>query len=93
MKAPAGDLPVVGPAPFVLATPHHSMAWTGSFPGAHRAALASSEEQLREYEQVLEQYAQAQASGQLSDADMAEGDRLYAEYAQLVEEYRQLAGG
>jgi len=93
MKAPAGDLPVVGPAPFVLATPHHSMAWTGSFPEAHRAALASGEEQLRDYEQVLEQYAQAQAAGQLSDADMAEGDRLYAEYLQLFEEYRQLAGG
>ena len=92
-KQPAGDLPIPpGPAPFVLATPHHSMAWAGSFPGAHRAALSAAEEQLREYEQVLDQYAQAQAAGPLGPADVSEGDRLYADYMQLVEEYRQLGG-
>ena len=93
MKPPAGDLPIPpGPAPFVLATPHHSMAWTGSFPGAAQAARSATEDQLRQYEEVLDQYAQAQAAGQLGPADIAEGDRLYGEYVQLVEEYRQLGG-
>jgi hypothetical protein len=94
-KPPGVDQPWPGPGggmPFILATPHHSMAWARSFPGAHRAALASHEAQLAEYEQLLAQYAQADAEGQLGAADRAEAEALYAEYGRLAEEYRQLSG-
>jgi hypothetical protein len=92
-KSPAGDLPGPGPiAPFVLATPHHSMAWTRSYPSAYQATMVSYEQQLLEYERVLEQYAEAQAAGQLTDAERGEGDRLYAEYTELLQEYGQIAG-
>ena len=101
MKSPASDLggpidpslPVTRPAPFVLSTPHHSMAWMRSFPTAHENAVAAVEAQLFEYEQLLEQYAAAEASGQLTSEDYTQADQLYAEYQQLLEEYQQLVGG
>ena len=40
--------------PFVLSTPHHSMAWTRTFPQAAEAAVAALEQQIGQYEQVLE---------------------------------------
>jgi hypothetical protein len=81
------------PAPFVLSTPHHSMAWSRSFPAAHEQTLASYEARIQEYEQALEMYAQAQAAGQLGPQDLQAAQELEAEYVRLVEEYRQLGGG
>jgi Pregnancy-associated plasma protein-A len=81
------------PAPFVLSTPHHSMAWAQSYPEAGQGALASYEVQLLEYEQMLEQYAQADAAGALGPEDVESANQLHAEYEQLLQEYRQLSGG
>jgi Pregnancy-associated plasma protein-A len=78
------------PAPFVLSTPHHSMAWTQSFPGAQREAVTAYARQIGEYEDVLSQYAQAEMVGQLGIEDREAGDRLYGDYVRLIEEYRQL---
>lgn len=97
VKSPVFDIPQPiefgMPAPFILSTPHHSMAWTGSFPGAHRTALAAAEAQLRAYEEQLMQYAEADQAGQLGPEDVARADQLYQEYHQLAEEYQQLSGG
>jgi len=89
-KAPSDVLTWPSAAPFVLSTPHHSMAWTQAFPGAQRDAAESYAGQIRQYEEVLSQYAQAEVSGQLGPDDRETGDRLYADYVRLVEEYRQL---
>jgi hypothetical protein len=79
-----------GAAPFVLSTPHHSMAWMQSFPDAAQAAGSSYEELLRQYEERLSEYAQADEAGQLTPEEAQEADRLYADYAAIGEEYQQM---
>jgi hypothetical protein len=81
------------PTPFILSTPHHSRAWIGSYPGALEARLGGYESQIAEYEQFLDQCAQAEDAGQLGDQDRAAAEQLYNDYTRLVEEYRQLRGG
>jgi hypothetical protein len=49
--------------------------------------------QIAQYEQVLGQYAQADAAGTLSAVDATRADQITAEYMALVAEYRQLTGG
>lgn len=66
-----------GGRPFVLSTPHHSMAWTGeSSPGPgleeYEAGLQQIAETISQYEQALQ--------------------TLHAQFEQLVEEYRQAGG-
>ena len=79
-------------APFILATPHHSNAWQQSYPGAAEATLAQYEQQLAEYERVLQSYAEAEGAGQVGEQDQQAMNELYAEYTRLAEEYRQLTG-
>jgi len=79
-------------SPFVLSTPHHSMAWAAMHPQAAAEAAASAEQQLRQYEEALNMYAQADAAGQLSPADRQQADAIYQDYVALVAEYRQLTG-
>ena len=102
-KMPSGDLAQgttsdrslqrVGPAPFILSTPHHSTAWARSYAGAYEDTMAAYEAQIAEYEQFLEQYSEAEAAGQLTASDIAEAEQLYAEYVRLVDEYYQLSNG
>jgi len=94
-KGPGSDVPVPqGPTiPFVLSTPHRSMAWTRSFPGAQRPGPGDYEAQLLQYEQLLDQYGRAQAAGQLTDEEASEAERLFTEYSALAEEYYQFVGG
>jgi hypothetical protein len=92
---PGGGFPPGGPgdpAPFILSTPHHSMAWTQSFPDAHRAAIDALQQQIAEHEQTLEQAAQAEQAGQLSPEDGATVEQIYNEYQRLVAELQQLGG-
>lgn len=89
-KQPASDLPgrpgpigrPLGPEglsarPFILATPHHSTAWSGGSPHP---------EMLDEMEAALAQIEQAMAAG---EAELAQLD---GEYRQLLAEY-EAAGG
>lgn len=85
---PVGGVPP-GPSPFVLATPHHSMAWAGD-PGA---IVAEYDRVLGGYEDALREYARLEAAGELTEGDGVALDRLYEEYTRLGEEYRRLAGG
>ena len=97
-KPPAADIPQLppggpgDPAPFLLSTGHHSMAWTQQFPDAHRNAIIGLQQQIAQYEQALEQAAQAEEAGQLTAENSAEIEQLYAEYQQLVSELQQLGG-
>jgi hypothetical protein len=81
------------PAPFVLATPHHTMAWRSSFPDVAQAAASGLQQQANEYELLLKQYADAEAAGELSAADAAAAEQLYVSYQQLLAEHGQLTGG
>jgi hypothetical protein len=104
VTGPGGDFPFPGPGPisnpearggvpYVLSTPHHSMAWTQSFPQAAQAELQSLAQHLGDIHSLLTQYAEADAQGQLTDSDRAEGDLLNQEYDALLAEYQRHAGG
>jgi len=79
-------------APFVLSTPHHSMAWAAMFPQAAQGAVASAEQQLRQYEEALNMYSQAEASGQLDPSARQQAEAIYQDYLALTAEYRRLTG-
>ncbi len=96
---PGGPQGPLGPnargsaSPFVLSTPHHSMAWTQSFPDAAQAARSSYEETLRQYEDALGQYAEAGQSGQLTPEEIGQANALYDEYVSIANEYAQMSQG
>jgi hypothetical protein len=97
-KAPATDAqPMAGrtgarPAPFILSTPHHSMAWTQSYPGAARSTANQYETLIGQYEQALSDYQQAAQAGALSQADVQAANQLFDEYQALLAEYQQFMG-
>jgi hypothetical protein len=101
-KPPQSDFPAFpgfGPqggfraAPFVLSTPHHSMAWKQSFPQEARAAMETYLQQIVRYEQLLQGYAAAESAGTLSPGERGQADAMYQEYTALIQEYQQLVGG
>ena len=79
------------PTPFVLSTPHHSTAWTQSYPEAYQASLAEYEQALGQYEDILNQIDQAYQQGQLGQAELQQALAIYREYEALRAEYEQLA--
>jgi conjugal transfer/entry exclusion protein len=83
--------PLSRAAPFVLANPHHSMAWAQTFPGSLEQALAGLEAQLGEYESALGQLEAAQAQGALSAEDARQMETLKQEFEQMLAEHDQLA--
>jgi hypothetical protein len=82
-----------GPVPFVLATGHHAQPWAGPQPDGEPGARRGAEEQLGRLQQVLFQYALADRAGQLSDADRAAGEQLWAEFERLAGGRPQTPGG
>ena len=76
-----------------MTTPHHTMAWRQSFPDIAQQQIQQLAAQIAQYEQMLGQYAAADAAGTLSAVDATRADQLTAEYMSLVAEYRQLTGG
>jgi len=93
---PNPQFPPQGPGPeampFVLATPHHTMAWTRSFPDMAQSRASSLLNQIGQYEAALQQMAQAEAAGALSAIDSVNAEQLSREHDRLVGEYRQLVG-
>ena len=92
---PPGGFPPGGPgdpAPFILSTGHHSMAWARSFPEAYQAAVAGLQQQIGQYEQILQEGAQAEESGQLGAEDRAMLEQVAQEYERMVAELRELGG-
>jgi hypothetical protein len=94
---PNPQFPPPGPGPeampFVLATPHHTMAWTRSFPDMAQSRAASLLSQIAQHEQTLQQLGDAEAAGALSAYDSVAAEQVNREYDRLVAEYRQLVGG
>jgi hypothetical protein len=90
--------PVMGPgsrgaSPFILSTPHHSMAWASSFPQAYQAQMTTYEQQIQQLEQLLSQYHQGEQAGMLTDADRQQAEQVYQEYERLVAEYQHMTQG
>jgi tyrosinase len=83
--------PLSRAAPFVLANPHHSMAWAQTFPGSLEQALAGLEAQLGEYESALGQLEAAKAQGTLSAEDARQMETLKQEFEAMLAEHDQLA--
>ena len=94
---PGPQFPQQGPGPqampFVLATPHHTMVWTHSFPDLAQSRAATLLNQIAQHEAVLRQMGEAEAAGSLSAIDSVAADQLQAEYERLMKEYRLLVGG
>jgi hypothetical protein len=80
-------------SPFVLSTPHHSMAWTKTFPESAQATMEAYILQIQQYEQAINDYIQAEDAGKLSPEDRQQADILYQEYNALVQEYQQFIDG
>jgi hypothetical protein len=64
-----------------------------TYPQAAQQAVAMAEQQIRQYEEGLNAYAQAEAAGQLAPGEREQAELLYEEYVAVVAEYRQLTGG
>ena len=94
---PGPTFPPPGPGPlaipFVLATPHHSMVWTQSFPDMAQSRATALLNQIAQYEAVLKQMSEAERAGSLSSIDSVAAEQMSAEYERLLKEYRQLVGG
>jgi subtilisin family serine protease len=83
-RPPGGGNP--GPAPFALATPHHSMAWQQQGEAGGQPTAADYEALLSQYEQAL---SEAEAAGTLGE----QLEDLRQQYQALFAEYQELGGG
>ena len=81
------------PAPFVLATPHHSMAWAQSFPQAYEAQMAELEAELGQRYQMLLEADQAYQQGRISEQEISQLEAEYQEYLAVLQEYDSTASG
>jgi tyrosinase len=80
-------------APFILSTPHHSMAWARTQPAALEHALAQLEEQITTFSEAIEERLEAQRTGHLTQAESTELHQMQQEFESLVQDYQQLAAG
>jgi hypothetical protein len=86
--------PLIGQAaPFVLSTPHHSMAWAQDQPGAFQASVAQVESELTQFAAAIAEREEAQRNGSLPAAAADELAQLRREYEGLLAEYQQLVQG
>lgn len=78
-------------APFVLSTPHHSMAWAQDQPAALQAALAQAQQHLSQLAAALADGQEAQRQGQLTADESEQFRQLREEYESVLAECQQLA--
>jgi len=86
---PGGGDPLGG-APFVLATPHHSMAWANTFPGALEGALAQLSMQLASLEGMAAELERREKRGDSTDAERSQLDALRREIVGIRDERESL---
>jgi len=80
------------PAPFVLSTPHHSMAWAQGQPGVLQAAAAQLEAELTQLSSIIAEHEQGQQRALLTAAETEALKQYRAEFDALLEEYQRLIG-
>jgi hypothetical protein len=71
------------PAPFVLATPHHSMAWAQGQGGAQTPSGGGQEELRMQFEIALSALQSLAQQGGLTDAGARQLEELTQQYSQL----------
>lgn len=81
------------PAPFVLSTPHHSMAWAKDQPGVLEATAAHLESELTQLSEAIAEREQALQQGLLTPQEEEQLQQLRADYEAVLVEYQQLLGG
>jgi len=75
--------------PFILATPHHSMAWAGTAAAQQASRPTSFEEVIPQYEAALASLEQAMQQGSMTLQQLDGQYRLLlAEYRAVVDAYR-----
>lgn len=84
----AGD--PLGGAPFVLATPHHSMAWAETFPGAIEGALAQLNMQLASLEGMAAELERRANQGETTEAERSQLEALRREIVGIRDEREAL---
>jgi len=77
-------------APFVLATPHHSMAWAQHQPAALQAAVKQLETELTQFATAIAEREQAEQQGALTADESQQLTQLRRDQDALLREYRQL---
>lgn len=82
-----------GAAPFVLSTPHHSMAWAGAEGEELEAVRSQYEEAIQQAEQALTEMHEASQQGQLTPEEARRFESLAREYQSMVADYQQLRQG
>jgi hypothetical protein len=94
---PLGDPPDPSPqtthgghSPFVLATPHHSMAWAQTFPQAFGAMIAELERRAAELSNAIAEREAAQQGGLLTPEEEGELLGLRHELNAVAAEYEQM---
>ena len=102
VKNPAGDSPLgtganrpaaAQPAPFVLATPHHSALWAGGGAGSAEEMMARYDQAIRQAEREITEMQAARKRGELSAQEGQRYEALVREYESMVADYKQLLAG
>jgi tyrosinase len=76
--------------PFILSTPHHSMAWAQGDPETFQAAVQELEEQMTQVSAVINEKESSQLHGEPSQDEVEELQQLRAGLENLLLQYRQL---
>lgn len=79
------------PAPFVLANPHHSMAWAQTQPNALHAAISQLETELTQLQQVIAEHERAEQAGNLTQTEHEALKQYREDFDAILAEYEQLA--
>ena len=74
-------------APFVLATPHHSMAWTQTFPQAFASQLKHLEAQLSNLHASIEEHEAGERADALTPEESQNLAALRQEFTAVLAEY------
>jgi subtilisin family serine protease len=77
-----------GPAPFMLATPHHSMAWAATSPGASQTTLPGAGN-LSQYAAAIAALEMLEQQAGLTEAGIQQLEALRREYQALLEQWQQ----
>ncbi len=81
-----------GAAPFVLATPHHSMAWTQYYTEDSQTGTSELVGTLNQMYEELTAAAEAESQGMLTEGDLPQIDNLYNEFQKLLDLYNSGGG-
>lgn len=93
VKSPALDTgPMIRQAPFVLSTPHHTMAWARTFPGSLEAAIQHLEVQIQHHVTAAQQLRQQAGQGKLDAASQRQLEILEQEIEALMRDRDSLVG-